>query len=178
MSLHRFFTKEACVLREDKVALLAGTYSLAIILGALFFQYVLGVLPCEMCHWQRWPHDGAIVAGLGGALLYTKRIIDRDALKVLAWLAIALIVATALIGGYQALVEWKLLPGPSSCTGPRFVLTANMDLSAPVVRCDAPSWRMLGLSLAGYNFIFSTIVAVLGALLLTKKIKLPFAWAH
>ena len=169
-------------MREDRIALLAGAYSLAMILGALFFQYVMGVLPCEMCHWQRWPHDGAIVAGLGGALLFTARVIDRDTVKLLAWLALLLIVATALIGGYQALVEWKLIPGPQSCTGPRFVLSANMNLTAPVVRCDEPGWRLFGISLAGYNFLCSMVVAVLGALLLTKKIRLPVAaldkWAN
>lgn len=164
-------------MREDKVALLAGSYSLAMILGALFFQYGLGVLPCEMCHWQRWPHDGAIVAGLGGALLFATHVIDRNAVKILAWLALLLILTTAFIGGYQALVEWKLVAGPESCTGPRFVLSANMNLNAPVVRCDTPAWRLFGLSLAGYNFLISTGVAVIGALLLSKKIKLPFAWA-
>jgi len=165
-------------LREDRVAIVAGCYSLAMILGALFFQYGLGVLPCEMCHWQRWPHDGAIVAGLGGALLYYTRVIDRDALKIVAWLALLLILITALIGGYQALVEWKLIAGPASCTGPRFVLSAGMNLNAPVVRCDEPSWRLFGLSLAGYNFLISSGVAVLGALLLAKIVKLPFAWAR
>ncbi len=165
-------------MREDKIAILVGSYSLAMILGALFFQYVVGILPCEMCHWQRWPHDGAIVAGLGGALLYWARVIDRDALRLLIWLALLLILATGLIGGYQALVEWKLVAGPASCTGPRFVLGANMNLNAPVVRCDEAGWRLVGISLAGYNFLISSCVAVVAALLLTKTIKLPFAWAR
>lgn len=164
-------------MRENKVALLAGTYSLAIILGALFFQYVLLVLPCEMCHWQRWPHDGAIFVGLGTALLYHFKIIDLPSARLLAWLTLLLILTTAALGGWQALVEWKLVPGPASCTGPRFQLSAGMDLNAPVVSCDNPSWRLLGLSLAGYNFLFSTGVFVLGALLMTRKIKLPLAWA-
>jgi disulfide bond formation protein DsbB len=164
--------------REDKVAILLGSYALAMILAALFFEYVLGVLPCEMCHWQRWPHDGAIVAGLGGALLYRVRVIDRDTLRLLVWLAILLLLATALIGGYQALVEWKLVAGPASCTGPRFVLGADMNLNAPVVRCDEAGWRLFGISLAGYNFLISTTVAIVGAMLLTKTIKLPFAWVQ
>lgn len=165
-------------MREDKVAILLGSYALAMILAALFFEYVLGVLPCEMCHWQRWPHDGAIVAGLGGALLYRVRVIDRDTLRLLVWLAILLLLATALIGGYQALVEWKLVAGPASCTGPRFVLGAGMNLNAPVVRCDEAGWRLFGISLAGYNFLISTTVAIVGAMLLTKTIKLPFAWVQ
>jgi disulfide bond formation protein DsbB len=160
-------------MRADKVALLAGAYSLAMILGALFFQYVMGVLPCEMCHWQRWPHDGAIVAGLGGAALFYARVIDRDTVKLFAWLALLLIVATALIGGWQAGLEWRWWPGPSSCSGPRFVLSASMNLNSPVVSCDNAGWRLFGISLAGYNFLCSMGVAILGALLLLKKIKLP-----
>lgn len=165
-------------MRADKVALLAGAYSLAMILGALFFQYVVGVLPCEMCHWQRWPHDGAIVTGLGGALLFYTRVIDIGAVRLLAWLTLLLIVSTALIGGWQALIEWKLVAGPASCTGPRFVLGANMNLNAPVVSCDVAGWRLFGISLAGYNFLCSMGAAVIGALLLTKKINLPLKWAH
>ncbi len=163
-------------MREERVALLAGAYSLAMILGALFFQYVVGVLPCEMCHWQRWPHDAAIFIGLGGAVLFYTHVIDRDSVRLLAWLALVCIAATAMIGLWQALVEYKLIAGPASCTGPRFVLTANMNLNAPVVRCDVVSWSLFGISLAGYNFLCSMGVVVIGALLLTYKIKLPAKW--
>jgi disulfide bond formation protein DsbB len=165
-------------MREDKVAALAGLYSLAMILGALFFQYVMGVLPCEMCHWQRWPHDGAIFIGLGGALLFTIGVIDRKMVAVCAWLALLLILATALIGGWQALIEWKLVPGPASCTGDLFKLSSNMNLNGPVVSCSEAGWRLFGISLAGYNFLCSTGVAVIGALLLTHKIRLPLKWAN
>lgn len=165
-------------MREEKIALLAGAYSLAMILGALFFQYVMGVLPCEMCHWQRWPHDGAIVTGLGGALLFSTHAIDRGSVRLLAWLTLLLIAATALIGAWQAGVEWRWWPGPSSCTGPRFELIGAMDLNAPVVSCENPGWRLFGISLAGYNFLCSMGVAAIGALLLTHKIKLPLKWAN
>jgi len=165
-------------MREENVAALAGAYSLAMILGALFFQYVIGVPPCEMCYWQRWPHDAAIVVGLGGALLCYTRVIDRKTVALLAWLALFCILVTGLIGADQALVEWKLIPGPASCTGPRFVLHAGMDLNAKVVRCDEPGWRLFGISLAGYNFLGSLFVVTLGSMFLKGKIKLParFAW--
>jgi disulfide bond formation protein DsbB len=163
-------------MREERVALLAGAYSLAMILGALFFQYFMGVLPCEMCHWQRWPHDAAIVIGLGGAVLFHTHMIGRDSVRLLAWFTLICILATAMIGLWQALVEYKLIPGPASCTGPRFVLTANMNLNAPVVRCDLPGWMLFGISLAGYNFLCSTAVVAVGGLLLTRKIRLPSKW--
>ena len=32
--------------------------------GALVSQYGFGLHPCEMCYWQRWPHQAAIVLDL------------------------------------------------------------------------------------------------------------------
>ena len=32
--------------------------------GAYYFQYVVGLAPCEMCLWQRYPHMLAILFGL------------------------------------------------------------------------------------------------------------------
>jgi disulfide bond formation protein DsbB len=169
-------------MRAEKIALLAGLFCVAMMMGVYFFEYVVLVLPCEMCYWQRWPHMAAIVTGLGGAALFYTRVIDRGAVAVLVWLTLALILISALIGFWQAGVEWRWFPGPDTCTGPRFELTATMNLNAPVQSCEDPGWRMLGISLAGYNFLCSTAVAVLGALLLLKKIKLPIPalakWAN
>lgn len=156
-----------------RVAALAGAYSLAMILGALGFQYLGGVLPCEMCHWQRWPLDAAIILGLGGAGLFMTGVLDRKTVGLLAWLSLALIAVSGAIGGYQALVEWKLLPGPASCTGDRFVLGGPLNLNGPVVRCDVAGWRLFGISLAGYNFLCSFGAVLLGALLLTGKFRVP-----
>jgi disulfide bond formation protein DsbB len=157
----------------NRIAALAGAYSLAMIMGALGFQYIGGVLPCEMCHWQRWPFDAAIVTGLGGAGLYAAGVIDRKSVTILAWLSLLLIVATGAIGAYQALVEWRLVPGPASCTGDRFVLGGNLNLNAPVIRCDVAGWRLFGISLAGYNALFSFGAAALGALVLSGRLPLP-----
>ena len=41
--------------------LLAALGSMGMLGGALYFQYVVGLAPCEMCHWQRWPHIASIV---------------------------------------------------------------------------------------------------------------------
>jgi len=165
-------------MRENKVALLAGLFSVAMIIGVYFFQYVMLVLPCEMCYWQRWPHDAAIVTGLGGAALFYAGVIGRRGVTALAWLTLGLILSSAFIGAWQAGVEWRWLPGPDACSGPRFLLTEKLNLDAPVVSCEDPGWRLFGISLAGYNFLCSTGVAVLGALLLTRKLKLPLKWAN
>ena len=51
-------------LRADWIAIGVGAVALALILGALGYQYLGGLPPCQMCHWQRWPHIAAAVIGL------------------------------------------------------------------------------------------------------------------
>lgn len=157
----------------DRIAALAGLYSLTMILGALGFQYIGGIAPCEMCHWQRWPLDAAIVTGFVGAGMFVTGVINRNAMLIFAALSLALIAASGAIGAYQVLVEWKFLPGPESCTGARFVFHGAVDFahSAPAVRCDEAAWRLFGISLAGYNAICSLGAALVGVYLLaTKKV--------
>jgi len=126
----------------------------------------LGVSPKEIT-WQA----GVDVLCFGGAGLFAAGIIGRQAIAALAWIALILIAATGVIGAYQAGVEWKFLPGPTSCTGARFEFHGAADLvnAAPVVRCDEASWRLFGISLAGYNAVFSLGAAGLGAYLLSIK---------
>ena len=155
----------------NRIVYLAGAYSLAMILGVQFFQHVVGVPPCEMCYWQRWPLEAAIVLCFSGAGLFAAGIIGRQAIVALAWIALILIATSGAIGVWQAGVEWKIIPGPTSCTGERFEFHGAADLAnyKPVVRCDVVLWKLFGISLAGYNAVFSLGAAGLGAYLLTMK---------
>lgn len=47
-----------------------GAVALALLLGALGFQYLRHLAPCEMCHWQRWPHIAAAAIGLLGTTVW------------------------------------------------------------------------------------------------------------
>jgi disulfide bond formation protein DsbB len=148
------------------VALDLGGVALALIVGALCFQYLAHFPPCEMCHWQRWPLFGAIaiavVASMGAK--------DRGTARLLAIAAIVLVAASGAVGAYQAGVEWHWWPGPAECTGERFVLHGLQDLNAPgAVRCDVAAWRLLGISLAGYNALISLGSAAIGAVMLMRK---------
>ena len=89
----------------------------------------------------------------------------KDARR-LAIAAILLVAASGLIGAYQQGMQWHFLPGPSSCSGQRYVMGSNV---IPVVQCDVVTWQLFGLSLAGYNALISLGTAVMAALLLTKS---------
>jgi disulfide bond formation protein DsbB len=147
-------------LRADKIAMGVGIGALALLFGALGFQYLGGIKPCEMCHWQRWGHIAAAIVGIIGVAL------AKDKARMLAWLAIALVLVSGLIGLYQSGMQWGILPGPASCSGQRFVLGSNI---VPVMQCDVVTWSLFGLSLATYNAIFSFLIAAAAGLALTRK---------
>jgi disulfide bond formation protein DsbB len=148
--------------RDKQIARLMGAGALALLLGALGFQYLVHLAPCEMCHWQRWPHMAAIVIGL--ALISFFRRNARE----LAWLVAALITVSGLIGAYQAGLQWGFLPGPTGCTVAHAYVMGS-GAPAPQVSCNAVTWSLFGLSLAGYNAIFSFLIAGTGAFLLSRK---------
>ncbi|HJR55435.1 MAG TPA: disulfide bond formation protein B [Rhizomicrobium sp.] len=148
-------------LRADWIAIGVGAVALALILGALGYQYLGGLPPCPMCHWQRWPHIAAAFIGLiGGGFLPR-----RYALYVAA-AAIALVAVSGLIGAYHTGMEWKIFPGPTTCTGPRFQLGSSIDV--PIVRCDVAIPVFLGQSLAFFNAVISLGVAAIAGILLKK----------
>jgi disulfide bond formation protein DsbB len=151
-------------MNSNKIALYLGVLALALILGALCFQYIAHFPPCEMCHWQRWPLIAAAIAGIVGS-----RIINGNA-RGLALLTIVLVMASGAIGFYQAGVEWHFFPGPEACTGTFHAFHGLDDLNTPgAVRCDVAAWRLFGISLAGYNAIISLGSSLLGLILLLKK---------
>jgi disulfide bond formation protein DsbB len=150
---------------SNRIAQILGAIALAMIVGALGFQYIAHFPPCEMCHWQRWPLIAAAIIGIiGGSFV-------QSGSRALALLVILLVATSGVIGFYQAGVEWHFFPGPEACTGTRFVFHGLDNLNEPgAVRCDVAAWRLFGISLAGYNAIISLGSALTGlALLLRKK---------
>jgi disulfide bond formation protein DsbB len=151
------------------IALMLGAVSLALILGALGFQYIGGYPPCEMCMWQRYPHFAAIVVGLGGGFLLQSGVLAQNLAKPVAILTALLLAVTGAIGVYHAGVEWKMWAGPAACTGSAFQLTGTLDLNAHVVSCDHAAWRLFGVSMAGYNALISLGFAIAGFALIARK---------
>ena len=79
------------MIRDEQIARLMGAGSAALFLGALGFQYLVHLPPCEMCHWQRWPHIAAAIIGLIGTSVW------KWDMRVLAAVTIAVIVALGLV---------------------------------------------------------------------------------
>jgi disulfide bond formation protein DsbB len=155
--------------REPAVvaALVVFAGSTATILGAWYFQYVLGFAPCPLCLEQRLPYYIVIPLSLLLAIAAIARA--PRPLIIVGFLAIiAAMLCSAALGAYHAGVEWRWWPGPTDCSGPMSDFTAKSLLdqlrTMRIVRCDEAAWRFLGLSLAGYNALISLALAGMAAL--------------
>jgi disulfide bond formation protein DsbB len=137
----------------------------ATILGAFYFQYVVGLPPCPMCLEERIPHYVVIPLGLIvaiAALCGAPRNVVRVGLGAIA-IAMLILVGMSV---FHAGVEWKFWPGPTDCTGPVDSLGGVGDLmkrmnATKVIRCDEAAWTLFGISLAGYNALISLALAAI-----------------
>lgn len=134
--------------------------------GALGSQYLGGLIPCEMCYWQRWPHGAAIIlAGLAFTVPASTRLA-----RILTLLAALAIASSGAIGVYHAGVEAGIFEGFTQCTasGPA---TLQDIMNTPLIRCDQVQWSFLGLSMAGWNAILSLGGAAVILFLLFKRVR-------
>lgn len=158
-------------LSARSILLIVLMVSTAVIAGALLFQYVGGLAPCELCLAERWPYYGAIV--IAGAALATDQ---RRALSGIGLLAL-IFLGSAGLAGYHVGVEQHWFEGPTACTGGSSGAKSAEELmkflqNQQSVRCDEVQWSLLGLSLAGWNVATSLLllgVAGLGFLHLRKE---------
>jgi disulfide bond formation protein DsbB len=126
----------------------------AALLAGAWGSQLFGLVPCEMCHWQRWPHYAAVaVAALAFAPL------PRPVQMLFVLFAGVLIAVSGAIGVFHAGVEYHWWQGITACTAPighgDAMDILNQALRRPLVRCDVPQWTLFGISLAGFNAILS-----------------------
>lgn len=146
--------------------------SASALLSVVYFQYILGLTPCKLCIWQRFPHILAVIMGL--LILFKPQFRIGGVL-----VALISIFSGTLIAGYHTGIEAAFWRGPETCSG-----TSNLkDLSPELflqkilatepVRCDEIPWSFLKISMAGWNFIVSFLLTTIWASVLLINLK-PF----
>jgi disulfide bond formation protein DsbB len=133
--------------------------------GAYVSQYGFGLYPCEMCWWQRWPHFVALALAIAAYAMPPQR-------RPLVWLAAVAIMVSGLIGVFHAGVEYDFWEGITACAMPAADTSVDvMDaiFAQSTISCDIPAWTLAGISLAGFNAIFSIGGAITIFALLRKK---------
>jgi disulfide bond formation protein DsbB len=147
--------------RAIPLAILAvGLGSLAMAFAA---QYVFGLEPCVLCLYQRVPYG---VAAVLAAAALTVAAADR----VRTWLVglcAAVFLAGAALAFYHVGVEHHWWGSFAACGGKLATgltvedLKAQLSGGAPASKpCDQVDWTLFGVSLAGYNAIFSLVLGV------------------
>nr|WP_106753848.1 disulfide bond formation protein B [Pannonibacter carbonis] len=155
--------------------LAAGSTAIAAAWG---FQLIGGYVPCKLCLEQRVPY----YIGLPLALLSLLALFGRryGVAAVLLLLVAVVFAYGAGLGIYQAGGEWQFWAGPSDCGGGSAAPTSAANMlqalqTTRVVSCTEASWRMLGLSFAGWNAVASAglCLLALGAAVLARKAGKP-----
>lgn len=145
--------------------LIALATSAAMLATAHGFETFGGLAPCTLCLRQREVYWVALtLAGSGVIVSHVPRL-ERFT-RLFGVLLGLVFLAGMAIAVYHAGAEWKWWPGPTTCasTGAHVSAAALASLlhgakvTAP--HCDVAAWRLLGLSMAGWNVLISLKLAV------------------
>ena len=116
----------------------------------------LGLAPCELCLWQRWPYWVAV--GFAALALVLPRF--RAPLLVLAGVAA---LVSGVLGGFHLGVEQGFWPSPlagckAATAGGAMSIEDMLKSLAPIPNkpCDAPAFLIPGLpiSMAAMNMVY------------------------
>ena len=152
MTLDRAPAQLAPVQLASALAALAAGAALA---GAYIAEHGFGLRPCELCYWQRYGHWAALGLALVGLAVAGR------ARKPLALLAGLGLVASGVVAGFHVGVEEGWWQGTAACGGGALDFSRSAEdltaqlLNEPPVRCDEPAWTLFGVSMAGYNLVYS-----------------------
>ena len=116
----------------------------------------LGLVPCELCLWQRWPYWAAV----GFAVLALALPRQGGVLMALAGLAA---LTSGVLGGFHLGVEQGFWPSPlagckAATAGGAMSIEDMLKSLAPIPNkpCDAPAFLISGLpiSMAAMNMMY------------------------
>ena len=142
-------------------AALAAALMLAV---AHAFQSFGHLAPCELCLKQRDVYWVALAVGLAG-FAAARGLRRPHLINLTCFLLGAVFLVGEGVAVYHAGVEWKWWPGPQACTGQGRATVAAVTALLNGARitgpsCDVAAWRMLGISMAGWNAVVSLGLAV------------------
>ena len=132
--------------------------SLAII-SALIIQYWLGHEPCKLCLYQRIPYFLAI-------LLIIKIFFFKKYEKITLLILSLIFIGSSALAFYHFGIEQGFFNESLACTTPDVSKTLSKEqlmelLKQNSVSCKDVSFKILGLSLAAINTIFSLFLSVI-----------------
>ena len=129
------------------------------ITSALIIQYWLGHEPCKLCLYQRIPYFLAI-------LLIIKIFFFKKYEKITLLILSLIFIGSTALAFYHFGIEQGFFNESLACTAPDLSKTLSKEqlleqLKQNNISCKDVSFRILGLSLAAINTIFSFVLSVI-----------------
>lgn len=140
------------------------------LMAAYIAEYHFGLLPCELCLWQRPPFYAVTLLGLVGFCWPHVK-----AQQWLLGLCGVILLGNAGLAFFHTGVEQKWWAGLEACGSSEIDAGASLEdlraqiLSAPLIRCDTPAWEFHGLTMASLNVVFCVSLAILAFYALTRR---------
>lgn len=140
--------------------LLLCMFSVMALISAYVAEYVFGFRPCHLCLYQRIPFFIVLFLSLLG-LLFGKRSTGRLFVSILSGIVLLIGAGVAM---YHVGVEQGIVVMETACSD--LVVTPDQTLEAlrqrllatPGIPCDKPEFMILGLSMAAWNMLLSSMV--------------------
>lgn len=152
--------------------IICGLLSFSALLFAYISQHFFGYQPCILCVYQRAPFWAIVMI----ACVFS--VINNQKIQILGLiLAMLAFVINTGIAFFHSGVERKFWKGFEECssnldsTGVSLDQLKQMITETPLARCDEIAWEFLGVSMANYNVLFCSAMALYCFLALEHVLK-------
>ena len=138
------------------------------LLSAFYLEYFHDAFPCDLCITQRWFHALIISYSLIAIFIHEKKNLAYKFTLIglsITW------IASSVAGLYHFGIEMNFWSGPDECS-------SSIDFSKDLlkyllnkspIKCDEVMFKILGLSLAGWNALMSFVMFSIVSVFLMKK---------
>ena len=138
------------------------------LLSAFYLEYFHDAFPCDLCITQRWFHALIISYSLIAIFIHEKKFLANKFILIglsITW------IASSFAGLYHFGIEMNFWSGPDECS-------SSIDFSKDLlkyllnkspIKCDQVMFKILGLSLAGWNALMSFVMFSIVSVFLMKK---------
>ena len=139
------------------------------LLSAFYLEYFHEAFPCDLCITQRWFHALIISYSLMVIFIPEKKFLANK--FVLIGLSITWI-ASSVAGLYHFGIEMNFWTGPDGCSSSIDFSkdTLKYLLNKSTIKCDEVMFKILGLSLAGWNAIMSFAMFFVVSIFINKRL--------
>lgn len=146
---------------SEKILLGFSLLCVGILVVAYIMEHVFGILPCQMCLYER-----NVFMAVGTLSFLSFFLVPARFHPFIVIILGFVFMGGSLLAGYHVAVQQHWVNLPTFCISNDFGDFDSVEslrdqmLKTPLVRCDQVNWSLFGLSLAAYNTILCFFLAI------------------